>query len=59
MTEAMKKVLILAANPKGTSPLRLNEELRDIKEGLQLAKQRDEFSLEEQLAVRTRDIYRA
>ncbi|WP_017315038.1 TIR domain-containing protein [Mastigocladopsis repens] len=55
----MKKVLILAANPKGTSPLRLNEELRDIKEGLQLAKQRDEFSLEEQLAVRTRDIYRA
>ncbi|NJM71321.1 MAG: TIR domain-containing protein [Scytonema sp. RU_4_4] len=55
----MKKVLILAANPKGTSPLRLDEELRDIAEGLRRAQKRDEFSLEQKLAVRPRDIQRA
>ncbi|NMG10215.1 TIR domain-containing protein [Brasilonema sp. UFV-L1] len=55
----MKKVLILAANPKGTSSLRLDEELRDIAEGLRRAQRRDEFSLEQKLAVRPRDIHRA
>jgi TIR domain/CHAT domain len=55
----MKKVLILAANPKGTTPLRLNEELRDIAEGLRRAENRDQFSLEQHLAVRSRDIRRA
>ncbi|MEI2580745.1 effector-associated domain EAD1-containing protein [Scytonema sp. PRP1] len=55
----MKKVLILAANPKGTSQLRLDEELRDIAEGLRRAQKRDEFSLDQKLAVRPRDIQRA
>jgi hypothetical protein len=36
-----KKILILAANPKQTSRLRLDEEVRDIKEGLRLSQQRD------------------
>jgi len=55
----MTKVLILAANPKGTSPLRLDQELRDIAEGLQRAQKRDQFTLQQHLAVRPRDIQRA
>ena len=55
----MKKILILAANPKDTLPLRLNQELRDIEEGLQRAQKRDQFTLVQKLAVRPRDIQRA
>jgi hypothetical protein len=55
----VKKILILAANPKNTPPLRLDEELRDIEEGLRRAQKRDQFSLEQKLAVRPRDIQRA
>lgn len=54
-----QKILILAANPKNTSPLRLDEELREIDEGLRRAKKRDLFQLEQKLAVRERDFYRA
>lgn len=56
---AIKKILILAANPKDTSRLRLDQELRDIEEGLQRSQKRDQFSLKQQLAVRPRDIQRA
>jgi hypothetical protein len=52
-------ILFLAANPKGTTPLRLDQELRDISEGLQRAQKRDRFKLEQRLAVRPRDIQRA
>ena len=55
----MRKILILAANPKNTKALRLDEELRDIDEGLQRAKHRDQFQLIQKLAVRTRDIQRS
>lgn len=55
----MRKILILAANPKDTSRLRLDRELRDIAEGLERAQKRDQFSLEQRLAVRPRDIQRA
>ncbi|MFH7030664.1 MAG: CHASE2 domain-containing protein [Heteroscytonema crispum UTEX LB 1556] len=55
----MKKVLILAANPKDTTRLRLDEEVRDIEEGLQRSQKRDQFSLKQQSAVRPRDIQRA
>lgn len=55
----MRKILILAANPKNTAPLRLDEELREIDAGLRRAKQRDQFELVQKLAVRTRDIQRA
>src|SRR5689334_16433168 len=55
----VKKILILAANPIGTSYLRLDEELREIGEGLQRAQKRDQFSLEQKLAVRPQDIQRA
>ena len=55
----IKKLLILAANPKGTSRLRLDEEVREIEAGLQRAQKRDQFILEQKWAVRPRDIQRA
>jgi hypothetical protein len=55
----VKKILILAANPKNTVRLRLDQEVRDIEEGLKLAAQRDKFSLQQKWAVRSRDISRA
>jgi TIR domain/CHAT domain len=56
---APQTILFLAANPKGTVPLRLDQELRDIGEGLQRAQKRDRFNLEQRSAVRPRDIQRA
>jgi CHAT domain len=55
----VNKILILAANPKGTSRLRLDEELREIKNGLRRAKAREQFLIESAEAVRYRDIHRA
>lgn len=55
----MKKILILAANPEGTTPLRLDKEVREIDAGLQRAKHRDQFNLDQRWAVRPRDIQRA
>ena len=55
----MKKVLILAANPEQATPLRLEQELRDIQEGLERAKMRDHFELICKCAVRPRAIQRA
>ena len=52
----VKKILILAANPKDTVRLRLDQEVRDIEQGLQLAAQRDKFTLQQKGAVRSRDI---
>ena len=52
----LRKILILSANPKDTSPLRLSEEVREIDNGLQRAKNRDQFKLEQKWAVRPRDI---
>ena len=54
----VNKILILAANPQGVSKLRLDEELRDIEEGLQRAKKREQFLIKSALAVRHRDIHR-
>jgi CHAT domain len=56
---APQTILFLAANPKGTAPLRLGQELRDVGEGLQRAQKRDQFNLEQRSAVRPRDIQRA
>lgn len=55
----VKKILILAANPKRTSRLRLDEEVREIADGLKRAQKRDQFILEQRWAVRPRDIQRA
>ncbi|WP_272819180.1 hypothetical protein [Scytonema hofmannii] len=48
-----QKILILAANPKSTTPLRLDEEVREIDAGLQRAKHREQFVLEQKWAVRS------
>ena len=57
--DSVKTILILAANPKNTAPLRLDEEIREIDEGLRRANQRHQYKLEQKLAVRSRDFYRA
>lgn len=53
------KILILAANPKMTPQLRLDEEMREIHEGLRRSKYRDQFDIKSSLAVRLRDLRRA
>lgn len=55
----MRKLLILAANPKDSAQLRLSEEIRDISEGLKRSHHRDDFRIVPQLAVRPRDLRRA
>lgn len=54
-----KTILVLAANPKNTPPLRLDQEIREIDNGLQRAQKRDEFILKQKLAVRSIDVRRA
>ena len=46
------KILFLAANPKDSDPLRLDEEIRSIDQALLQAKFRDKFDLVQQWAVR-------
>lgn len=55
---SITKILFLASNPRGMSKLRLNEEARDVKEGLRQAKDREWFAIESQWAIRPRDIRR-
>jgi CHAT domain len=55
----IEKILILAANPKNSTPLRLDEEVREIDEGLKRSKYRDRFELEQKWAVRPKDLQRA
>jgi hypothetical protein len=56
---AIKRILILASNPKGTTQLRLDEEAREIAEGLRRASKRDQFVIESRWAVRPDDLRRA
>ena len=49
----------MAANPKDTSRLRLEQEVREIDNGLQRARRRDEFILKQVLAARPVDVRRA
>ena len=55
------KILILTANPRipDYDPLRLDAEVRRIKEALQRSRYRDRFEIATKLAVRTRDLRRA
>ena len=55
----VKTILLLAANPRNTSQLRLDLEVREIEEGLQRAAKRQQFQLRAKWAVRLRDFYRA
>ena len=53
------KILFVAANPKDSGRLRLDQEFRDIEEGLLRAKHRDNFSMTAKWAVRSKDLRRA
>ena len=55
----VKTILILAANPKNTTLLRLGEEVREIDNSLQRSKRRDEFVLAQVWATRLIDVRRA
>lgn len=46
-----KTILFLAANPKNSSDLDLNQEVKEISEGLERAKKRDKFQLNQEWAV--------
>ena len=50
------KILLLAANPKNTNPLRLGEEIREIDIVLRQANHRDRFELIPKFAVRVGDL---
>jgi len=54
-----RKILIVAANPKDTSRLRLDEEIREIENGLKRASKRDDYILKPILATRPVDLRRA
>jgi hypothetical protein len=54
-----KKILILAANPLETAHLRLDEEIREIDEGLRRSKWRDRFVLVKKTAVTARGLRQA
>lgn len=53
------KILFLAADPSDSARLRLNQELREIREKLQLSKYRERFIIDSRESVRTGDITQA
>ena len=53
-----RKILLLSANPKDTQRLRLDEERREIEEGLLRAEKRSHFTIETAVAVQYRDLRR-
>lgn len=53
------KILFLTAEPTDSARLRLGQELRDIREKLQLSRQRENFLLESRESVRPGDITQA
>ncbi len=55
----IRKILILSANPKGTSQLRLDEEVREIQRALKLSTGREQFQIICEWAVRADDVRRA
>lgn len=53
------KILFLSANPKNTDQLRLDEEVREIKEAMRLAKKGTRFEIISEFAVRVDDLRRS
>ncbi|HEY9697640.1 MAG TPA: CHAT domain-containing protein [Trichocoleus sp.] len=58
-TGAIKTILVLAANPRGTTQLRLGEEVRSLRRGLERSQYRDRFMLMERWAATAIDMRRA
>jgi hypothetical protein len=52
-------ILLLSADPTNASRLRIGEELREIKEKLQLARLRENFILDQRMSVRSTDLSQA
>ncbi|GAK50487.1 hypothetical protein U14_01718 [Candidatus Moduliflexus flocculans] len=52
-------ILILTANPKNTNRLRIDEEVREIRETLKGSSSRERFDVQDRLAVRPKDIQQA
>jgi uncharacterized protein YjbI with pentapeptide repeats len=52
-------ILILAANPKGTATLRLDEEARALQNGLERSRYRDQFAIQQRWAVTPTEVRRA
>jgi AAA-like domain/CHAT domain len=55
----IQTILFLAANPKGTTPLDLEQEAKAIKDGLERSRHRDRFNLQQGWAVTSTDMQRA
>jgi hypothetical protein len=53
---AMAKILILSANPTDTASLRLDAEVREIQNGLERSRYRDQFEVVIQPALRVEDL---
>lgn len=58
-TRKKKTILFLAANPQSTTQLRLEDEVKEIGEGLQRSQKRDKFRLEKVSAITPKDLRRA
>ncbi|MEO0516107.1 MAG: CHAT domain-containing protein [Cyanobacteria bacterium P01_A01_bin.116] len=54
----VKTILLLAANPQNASRLKLDEEMRDIREGLQRTRHRNDFKFVTRWVARPRDFRR-
>ncbi|MDJ0577289.1 MAG: pentapeptide repeat-containing protein [Xenococcaceae cyanobacterium MO_234.B1] len=52
------KILVLASNPSGTEPLKVNDEIRSIKESHERSPKREEFTILPEPAVRISDLQR-
>jgi hypothetical protein len=55
----MHRILVLAANPNDSSPLRLGKEVHDIQEGLRRSRHRDLFDVVSEWAIGARELRRA
>lgn len=58
MQSGITRILLLSANPQDTDQLRLNEEFREIREGLNLSEQRKYFDIRQGGATRAKDLRR-
>ncbi|MEN8445749.1 MAG: AAA-like domain-containing protein, partial [Cyanobacteria bacterium J06555_13] len=59
MTKTVKKILFLAANPKATSQLTLDEEAKEVRRGLERAKRRENFEIITRWAVDADELRRS
>jgi hypothetical protein len=56
---SIKTILVLSAQPKGVDPLRLEEEVRELRRGLERSRHRDKFRIEQRSALTAQDLRRA